>query len=285
MKKRCPKATITQLSGWFGKTRQAWYKAIKNAERQQLQEHLVLEQVQRIRQELPRCGTRKLYYLLGDFLKQHQIKMGRDKLFALLSTHNLLIRRKRTRRTTFSYHRYKKYPNKIKELKVGRPNQLWVSDITYIPLGGNFAYLSLITDAYSRKIIGAALREDLSTTGPLQALTQALEQRKKQTALIHHSDRGTQYCSHNYVDLLDKNGLQISMTEQSDPYENALAERVHRTLKEEFLDCYLYHNFEQAQVAVAKAIDLYNQRRPHLSLAYQTPAKVHQTGQVIPSLV
>lgn len=181
MKKNRPRASVKQMSGLFGKTRQAWYKATKRTEQQQMQALLVVQKVKQIRKELPHCGVRKLYYLLGDFLRRHQIKLGRDKLFALLSEHNLLIKRKKTRRTTFSYHHFRKYPNIIKKLEVVRSNQLWVSDITYISLGASFAYLSLITDAYSRKIIGWSLQENLSATGPLNALSQALKQRPTTT--------------------------------------------------------------------------------------------------------
>lgn len=281
MKKNRPRASVKQMSGLFGKTRQAWYKAIKRSEQQQMQALLVVQKVKQIRKDLPHCGVRKLYYLLGDFLRRHQIKLGRDKLFALLSEHNLLIKRKKTRRTTFSYHHFRKYPNIIKKLEVVRPNQLWVSDITYISLGASFAYLSLITDAYSRKIIGWSLQENLSATGPLNALSQALKQRNegKSQPLIHHSDRGLQYCCNAYIEKLQGNKVKISMTENGDPYENALAERVHRTLKEEFLSYYFYFNYEEAQAAIDKAIRLYNHRRPHLSLAYQTPAAVHQEGE------
>lgn len=279
MKKGRPRASVKQMSELFGKTRQAWYKAIQRSERQQMQALLVIDEVKKIRKVLPHCGVRKLYYLLGDFLKQHQIKLGRDKLFALLSDHNLLIKRKKTRRTTFSYHRFRKYPNIIKGLKVIGPNQLWVSDITYISLGASFAYLSLITDAYSRKIIGWSLREDLGTAGPLNALSQALEQRNGSQPLIHHSDRGLQYCCNAYIRKLKTNRVRISMTENGDPYENALAERVHRTLKEEFLSYYFYFNYKEAQAAIAKAIRLYNHLRPHLSLAYQTPAAIHEKEQ------
>lgn len=267
------------VCGLFGKSRQAWYKARQEEERQDMEAMALLHRIRQLRQELPRCGVRKLYHLLQPFLALHGIRLGRDKCFELMREEGLLIRRRKSRKTTFSFHRFHTYENLAKEMQLTGPHQLWVSDITYLPIGAQCSYLSLITDAYSRKIVGWALREDLSARGPLQALTMALAQCPRPTGLVHHSDRGIQYCCHEYTQLLKKHGINISMTQNSDPYENALAERMNRTLKEEFLDYYFYPGHEKAVSAVEKAIHLYNHRRPHLSLSYRTPASVHAPPQ------
>ena len=187
---------------------------------------------------MPRLGGKKLYYLLKEPLLAHGIDIGRDKLFDILGAYNLLVRRRKRRKplTTDSGHPFFKYPNLIRELEVVRPNQLWVSDITYIPIGAGFCYLSLITDAYSRKVVGWCLWENLKRDGTVQALKDAMSgaDAKSLRGLIHHSDRGLQYCSGEYTDLLSGSGVTISMTERGDPYENAIAERVNGILKSEF---------------------------------------------------
>lgn len=260
----------------FGKTRQAWYKSVQVQEKQKMQAAVVLHEVKRIRKDLPRCGGKKLHRMLLPYLKMHRINLGRDKLFDLLREHNYLIKSRKSHKTTNSLHRYRKYKNKVKDLELTHPNQLWVSDITYIPIGGTFLYLCLITDAFSRKIVGWSLREDLSAKGPLEALDLALSNWKdRKKPLIHHSDRGIQYCCNDYVNKLKKNKITISMTENSDPYENALAERMNRTLKEEFLQYYLYSNLKEATEVISRSIRLYNRLRPHLSLDYETPEKIH----------
>lgn len=208
-------------------------------------------------------------------MKMHAIKMGRDKLADLLREHNLLIKKKKGPKTTNSNHRFRRYANLTEGLEITRPNQLWVCDITYIRVGQNFLYLSLITDVYSRKIIGWALRKDLTHKGPEEALKMALKQRKTRLQLIHHSDRGIQYCCDSYIRILQKEKIEISMTQNGDPYENAIAERLHRTLKQEFLQYYTYLNYDQAKEAVARAITLYNRIRPHLSLDYLTPDQMY----------
>jgi len=203
--------------------------------------------------------------------------MGRDAFFELLRDNGLLIRRKRYRvRTTFSSHRFRKYPDLRCELVPERPNQLWVSDITYIRVADDFAYLSLITDAYSRKIIGFCMSHDLSTDSCLSALKMALSTRLTDEPLIHHSDRGTQYCSQAYTGLLKKKNMAISMTQSGNPRDNAIAERVNGILKMEFLDK-KYDNINIAYKAVKDAISIYNTVRPHSSLDTLTPDKAHQT--------
>jgi len=202
--------------------------------------------------------------------------MGRDALFDLLREHQLLIRKRKAKvQTTFSKHGYQKYPNLIRQYEPLAPNLLWVSDITYICLQQGFAYLSLITDAYSRKIVGFYLSPTLEAIGSIHALKMALKSCADCTNLIHHSDRGIQYCSHAYVDLLKDQHIQISMTENGDPLENAIAERVNGILKEELLQ-QQYADLKTARQQVAKAITVYNTLRPHSSCQMLTPHMAHQ---------
>jgi transposase InsO family protein len=236
-----------------------------------------------IRTSLPRLGTRKLHYLLEEKLAEHQITIGRDKLFDMLKAHRLLVKnRRRTTSTTNSHHWLYKYKNLVKEIEIDRPNQLWVSDITYIRLLGKFGYLSLITDAYSRKIMGYSFWEDLSAEGCLEALKMALKERgDQQMQLIHHSDRGIQYCSKEYVKMLTAANINISMTENGDPYENALAERVNGILKTEFQLYSSNVGFRQTGEMIDKSIYAYNHERPHASCNYLTPVKAHlRTGKL-----
>lgn len=207
--------------------------------------------------------------------------MGRDAFFELLRENGLLVRMKRNyARTTFSCHRFKKYPDLVKDMVVERPEQLWVSDITYIRIRQDFAYLSLVTDAYSRKIIGFSLSHDLSTDNCLRALKMALATRLTDRPLVHHSDRGTQYCSIAYTKLLRKKGIAISMTQSGDPRDNAIAERVNGILKMELLQD-KYDSIYTAIKSVIQAIAVYNELRPHTSLDMLTPQKAHvMTGHI-----
>jgi putative transposase len=229
---------------------------------------------------MPRTGTRKLYHLLTELLTMHNIRFGRDKLFDLLEANGLLIRRRKRKRinTTDSNHSFKKYPNLIRDMQVLRPNQLWVSDITYISLIDRFSYLSLVTDAYSRKIVGYCLYPTLQKEGPVAALDMALSSfcGKPEQSLMHHSDRGKQYCCADYITRLEGKNVAISMTEKGDPYENAIAERVNGILKEEFALDKEYDSFGQAKAAVEQAVKTYNQLRPHASCNYLTPEQAHQ---------
>ena len=231
-----------------------------------------------IRKRHPHLGGRKLYQLLEPFLLVHQIKMGRDALFDLLSVNNLLVRRrKKGVYTTNSFHYFKRYPNLIKDLKPSRSNQLWVSDITYWSVSNCFLYIHLITDAYSRKIVGYRLSKTLEAKETIEALKLALEGLSdKNNALIHHSDRGIQYCSTQYVSLLKENGINISMTENGDPLENAIAERVNGILKTEYLNNYEVNDFKEASDLLDEVIKLYNEERPHMSLGNNTPVEVHK---------
>ena len=232
---------------------------------------------------LPRIGTRKLQYLLNQKLSEHSLTVGRDHLFDLLARYKLLVRSRRRRAvTTDSRHWMRKYSNLIRDIKLERSAQLWVSDITYIRLSNGFIYLSLITDAYSRKIIGYSLRRDLNASGCIEALQMALGTRKPNgKPLIHHSDRGSQYCCKEYVELLAENNIAISMTTNGDPYENAIAERVNGILKTEFSLYGSQNGFEQTVAMVHNSIAAYNSLRPHSSCDYLTPEQAHEkTGQL-----
>ena len=236
-------------------------------------------------------GTRKLLDQMQNFLTAHSFKIGRDAMFDLLADRGLLVTKRKRRGcvTTLSKHRFKKYPNIVRDFIPVAPNQLWVSDITYIHLAEGFAYLSLITDAYSRKIVGFCLSKDLSARGPLAALKMALSSNPMRDGLIHHSDRGVQYCCDEYVKLLEYHEVKISMTEKGDPLENALAERVNGILKQELLE-EVFADFETAQrdVAIACstynhliACSTYNHLRPHGSIDNLKPAQAHQLSGTI----
>jgi putative transposase len=268
--------SIQTLCSLLGYSRQAFYKFVKQAEKEALQHDLILQEVLRIRKTLKRLGTRKLLFKMEGFMREHQIDIGRDAMFDLLATHKLLIRKRKRRVpvTTFSDHWMRKYPNLIVDFIPTAPNQLWVSDITYIALKDDFAYLSLITDAYSRKIVGFYLSETLAADGCIKALQMALKNNRQLGRLIHHSDRGSQYCCSDYVGILDKQFIKISMTQSGDPLENAIAERVNGILKDELLEK-IYSNYEQARQAIAIAISIYNHQRPHSSIDMLTPIEAH----------
>jgi len=235
--------------------------------------------VQSVRRQMPRIGTRKLYYLLHERFAERHLKVGRDKLFRLLRNKGLLVaRRRRYTRTTDSRHWLRIYDNLVKDLTLERPEQVFVSDITYVPTERGYNYLSLVTDACSKKIMGHALRKDLSPKGCLQALEMALENRTTDAPLIHHSDRGLQYCSKEYIELLRAHGVMISMTENGDPYENAIAERVNGILKEEFYLSETFAGHDEAARHIEESIQIYNTRRPHLTCNMMTPEVAHQAS-------
>lgn len=264
------------MCGLFGYTRQAWYDSKMRLSQIQLSEVLLLGEVKKIRKEHPRMGCEKLQEKLSAFIKTHGIKIGRDKFYDLLREHGLLVKHSRRRaKTTNSNHLYKRFPNIVRDLKLSKAGQLWVSDITYVRTLYGFTYLSLVTDAYSKKIVGWSLWQDLSSTGALNALRMAIETEKVSSKLIHHSDRGIQYCCYDYVNLLKGHNIGISMTENGDPYENAVAERVNGILKSEY-DLYSsFDDYNQAHEAVKIAIDKYNNQRPHRSCDMLTPAQAH----------
>jgi putative transposase len=262
----------------FGKTRHAYYDQQWRNQDQYILDDWILQLVKETRGKLKKCGTRQLYVIINQRLHAGGMKVGRDYLFQLLSDYKLLIRRRKRRViTTDSRHWMKKYPNLIVGLQPNRPDQLWVSDITYIPTSGGYCYLSLITDVYSHKIVGYHLSEDLTVQGCLIALKSALEQRRYLSeSLIHHSDRGSQYCSSEYVQLLKNNNIAISMTSPASPGENSVAERMNGILKWDFD---LYSNvldFKQTALRVKESIELYNQLRPHSSCDYLTPEEAHK---------
>lgn len=249
-------------------SRQAYYKRQKVQSRQFLEEQVLLNGVRDIRRRQPRVGGRKLHLML----KALGFTVGRDKLFNILRKYNMLVKPKKSyHKTTHSYHRFRKYPNKIKELEVTRPDQVWVVDITYLRTLEGFCYLVLITDVYSRKIVGWDLSQSLSIEGCQRALSGALEGVREPQKLIHHSDRGIQFCSYGYTEILHDHGVQISMTEENHVYENAIAERVNGILKDEFMLGELLRSFTIARELVKQAIEIYNTERLHISLNYQTP--------------
>jgi putative transposase len=241
-----------------------------------LREDLVIKLVHEIRKYQPLIGGKKLYKLLKADLSSIEGSIGRDKFFDILRKRGLLVKRKkRYARTTDSNHHFHKHKNKLKGRLLTGPNQAYVSDITYLRTREGFVYLFLQTDAYSRMITGWDLSTSLAIEGAIKALKMTIGQSPKTTGAIHHSDRGIQYCSKDYVKLLAGEKMEISMTEENHCYENAIAERVNGILKEEFL---LYQEFADKQSAfkaVKEAIKSYNERRPHWSLDLCTPLQVH----------
>lgn len=257
-------------------SRQGYYKQRQRAEARILESEILREKVLHIRRQLPRVGGRKLHYLLKDEFVELGIKMGRDRFFEWLAAEELLIRpRKHYVRTTNSNHRFKVYTNLIEGNQPTGKNQVWVSDITYLRTDNGFSYLALITDAWSRKVVGYDVSNSLELTGCVRALKMAMEQLPEKYRLTHHSDRGIQYCSYVYTEMLKDKNIRISMADAGNCYQNALAERVNGILKQEFFLDQQFKNLSQAQQATRQAIDLYNNRRPHLSINYQTPQVKH----------
>jgi len=281
LKHNYPKIGLGKFCQLLGITRQAYYQHFWYQEQLAFEDELIVCEVLKIRKHHRHMGGRKLYELLQPFLSEHQIKMGRDRLFDVLSSNCLLVRRKRKPTiTTDSFHRFKKYPNLIRDFVPICPNQLWVSDITYWRIKDHFVYISFVTDAYSRKIVGYHLGDNLQTAETIQALQMAIsnlsQENKNELQLIHHSDRGTQYCSNEYVMLLKTNNIGISMTENGDPLENAIAERINGIIKEEYLDDYKIDDIQEAKELLDAVIKLYNNERPHMSIGNLTPNQVHQ---------
>lgn len=274
-----PNISIRRLEDVLGFTRQGYYQYWQRQNEQVDDDLNVLRLVRPIRRQHPRIGVRKLYSLLQDEFLERGIKLGRDAFFELLARHKMLIRRRRRKvKTTFSGHPFRKYPNLIKNLVVERPNQLWVSDITYWFTQGGCLYISLITDAYSKRIMGYNVASSLGAIHCKAALDMALKKIKKRTAkaLIHHSDRGLQYCSAIYIGLLDNYHVQISMTETGDPLENPVAERVNGILKNEYLAHKAVYSLAQAELVLEQAVFLYNYKRPHLSCNMLVPDQAHK---------
>lgn len=281
-----PQIAVERFCTVFGKSRQAWYYTISRNEQQDMTDSLVVTMIKEIREEQPRIGTRKLYFLLTPKLQKHKIKIGRDKLFDILERYGLLIRhRKRKAITTNSNHPFYKYDNLIQQLKLRSKDQLWVSDITYISLKDGFAYLSLVTDAFSRKVVGYCLWPTLAAQGCINALEMALDgcsyHRLHDEELIHHSDRGVQYCCGDYVQRLQAAKIKISMSYNGDPYQNAIAERINGILKMEFGLNKIFESIGKAKETLINAVELYNSKRPHNSLNYLTPNQAHQLTGII----
>lgn len=225
---------------------------------------------------MPRLGTRKLYFLLQPKFAHHGIKLGRDGLFAYLRSHQMLVRPKRSyTKTTDSRHWMKKHPNLVQALDITRPEQVYASDITYVESDEGVHYLSLTTDVYSRKIMGYELSRDMKAIDVVKALKMSIKQRLNNQPLIHHSDRGSQYCSSLYQSELQKYDIAPSMTDGYDCYQNALAERVNGILKQEFL-LHKCQSFDELKRLVSDSITIYNRLRPHLSLDMKTPEEVHK---------
>ncbi len=212
----------------------------------------------------------------------HQIKMGRDALFDLLAANSLLVRRRKNRmRTTNSFHWLRKYPNLIKEFAPLSVNQLWVSDITYWKTSIGYLYISFITDAYSHKIVGFRVDKTLEAAASVKALKMAIrEATGSLNGLIHHSDRGLQYCSGEYVKVLKRHKVKISMTENGDPKQNAVAERINGIIKGEYLENYQVNSLKQARKLLRQTIRLYNSERPHMSINNRIPSEIHQSKNI-----
>jgi len=267
---------IAKMCERVGMSRQNYYKARRDRQRKQVDERLVKVLVNAERAMQPRLGGMKLHFMLRDRLQSEGVKLGRDRFFEVLRSQGLLLEPlPKSPRTTYSAHSLPVFTNLVKNMELSGPNQVWVCDITYIRTLDDFAYLSLITDSFSRKIVGHYLAKTLTAQDALRALDIALKGLPKGARPIHHSDRGCQYCSHEYTGRLMGKGLKISMTEQDHCAENSMAERVNGTLKNEYILKHAFRSIAQARRAVDEAVHLYNTRRPHRSLKLLTPAQVH----------
>jgi putative transposase len=277
MKKQIDNLSFQSVCRLFGKSRQAWYKIHQAGNRNRLQEELVLQWVNEVRSSLPKVGAVKLHSMIKDKLRSHNMKLGRDGLYKLLGEHGLLIvPRRKYVRTTDSWHHYKKWPDLMQDYHPYGPDQVWVSDITFLRTKTGFIYLSLVTDAYSRVIVGYHLSQRLKASGCIAALHKAIKScRGSFTDLIHHSDRGIQYCCDDYVQILQSHGISISMTQSGSPYDNAIAERINGILKQEFGLDKTFKSYTEAVELVAKAIYSYNHIRPHFSCDLRTPIQKH----------
>jgi len=280
MKDQCPELSLAGLCRLLGFSPQAYYQHSRDDQKKKIKNELIVQQVHLIRKQHPAIGGRKLHYMLQSFLDEHQIKMGRDAFFSLLSDHYLLIRkRKRKVYTTQSNHWLRKYPNLIMDLEITKINQVWVSDLTYLKTHEGFVYISLITDAYSHLIVGYDVSANLEAVNATKALKMAIsntvESGAKLSQLIHHSDRGIQYCSTLYTEILNKHQIQISMSEKGEPLQNPIAERLNGILKYEYLLYHQINNLQEANKLLQASVDAYNNERPHLSCGMLTPERAH----------
>ena len=274
-----PRFTVDETCGLFGHSRQAYYKMFKREYDSSVEVDKVLNLVRRIRKRHPKMGVRKLKVLLK---RDHDIDIGRDCLFDTMRDAGLLIRRRiRHKRTTFSGHGLRVHPNLVKDIVPTRPDEIWVTDITYLQEGYKSMYVFLVTDVYSRMVVGWQIADNMRTENAEQALKMALKGRNPQyrhLPVIHHSDRGTQYCSFSYIKFLNRHNMQISMTERGDPKDNAIAERVNGTIKNEYLYPLQKNLMCCLRMKAWKAMHYYNAERPHISLNMNTPEHVYRTG-------
>jgi len=260
----------------LGISRQAVYQREQRAGERKTLLASVKEMVMNLRRIMPRLGTRKLYYLIKPMLMESGIKLGRDGLFDYLRDEGLLVKPRRSyTKTTFSKHWMRKHPNLLKETTAERPEQVFVSDITYLESDEGVHYLSLVTDAFTRKIMGYEVSREMKSSDVAKAVKMAIGARHTRQPLIHHSDRGVQYCAGEYQQILASNNIRPSMTDGYDCYQNALAERVNGILKQEFLH-YRCKSFDELRSLVKQSVTIYNQLRPHLSLGMKTPEEVHE---------
>lgn len=278
MAQETSEATISGLCRREGISRQAYYQACKRYKKRNADGKQVLEWVHEQRRKHPRMGGRKLYHRLKSKMVEAGIKMGRDRLFELLRRKGLLVRPRRSQKPHTTKGAFTRWTNKLAGRNVNRPNQAWVADITYLRTRDGFCYLALISDKYSRKILGWDVAESLELEGALRALKQALDQVEGGNTPIHHSDRGSQYRSHKYIQTLQDHKLTVSMTEENHCAENAQAERLNGILKNEYLLDQTFLSARQARQASRHAIELYNGDRPHLSLNYNAPDQVHRAA-------
>jgi len=258
----------------IGINRQRYYRSFWILSAKQSKSQKVISLIHGVRAQMPRVGTRKLSHILEEPLRD--LHVGRDKLFQILkANHMLIVPRRSYRKTTNSHHRFHKHKNLVENIDIIRPEQVWVSDITYIN-GRQNIYLAMVTDAYSKKIMGYDISDSLAADGTIRALKMADKKRMyRQDLLIHHSDRGFQYCSDDYQKLLEKKKIVPSMTETYDPYANAVAERVNGIIKQEFLLEDYKVDLKTMRLLVAEAVRAYNTLRPHLSCSMYTPEQMH----------
>lgn len=267
---------MKQICSRAGMSRQNYYKLRKQRLREKVDKKLIEDLVRSERKLQPRIGGLKLHWMLQSEFNKAGIKIGRDRFFRVLKERELLVSRlPRGPQTTCSAHNLPVYGNKIRDVEVTHPNQIWVADITYIRTDEGFAYLSLITDVYSHKIVGWHLGSLMSTEETLYALKMALREKPKSDHPIHHSDRGSQYCSYAYVEKIESAGMIVSMTEKNHCAENAMAERMNGILKQEYGLGNRFRTKAQALRSVTQAVSLYNYRRPHLNLQKRIPGDVH----------
>jgi transposase InsO family protein len=273
--------SINKACKMLGYARSTFFECRNNehnkAEKDKIIEEFVLTEVRKIRAEMPRIGGKKLYYLINKNPERQAYKFGRKRFFEILQMNNLLIKRRKKRVNTTDNCLWRgQYPDLIVDIIPTRPEQIWVSDITYFRTKTGFIYGHLITDAYSKKLIGFKVAKDMKATTTLLAAKMAVKNRVYQKELIHHSDRGLQYLSSVYTKYLKKNGIKISVTQNSSPYENAVAERINGILKDEFGFDGVFDNLKQAEKQLEKAVYIYNEKRPHWSNHFLTPNEMHQ---------